>query len=47
MHEILNRVMKADQCAQHFDDIGIAASLPEHLIINLRSVFECIQKQGV
>ena len=47
MHEILNRVMKADQCAQYFDDIGIAASLPEHLIINLGSVFECIQKPGL
>ena len=37
-------VMKADQCAQYVDDIGIAANIPEQLIKNLRAVFQCRRK---
>ena len=36
MREYLDRVIKAEQCAQYVDDIGIAASDANHLIANLR-----------
>ena len=32
MREYLDKVIKADQCAQHMDDIGIAANLVMQLI---------------
>ena len=35
-------VMKADQCAQYVDDIGIAANTPEQMIKNLPAVFQCL-----
>ena len=44
MREYLNRVIKAYQCAQYVDDIGIAANDAEHLIKNLRATFECIRE---
>ena len=47
MREYLGPVIKADQSAQYVDDIGIAANLPEQLIINLRAVFKCIQNAGL
>ena len=47
MREYLDPVIKADQCAQHVDDIGIAANTPEKLIKNLRAVFQCLQKAGL
>ena len=47
MREYLDRVIKADQCAQYVDDIGIAANDAEHLIKNLRATFECIRKAGL
>ena len=40
MREYLDKVMKADQCAQYVDDIGIAANDTDHLIANLRSTFK-------
>ena len=40
-------VIKADQCAQYVDDIGIAANTPEQLIKNLRAVFQCLRKTGL
>ena len=43
----LDRVIKADQCAQYVDDIGIAANDAEHLIKNLRAPFECIREAGL
>ena len=43
MQEYLDPVIKADQCAQYVDDIGIAANSPQHLTKNLRAVFKCIQ----
>ena len=47
MREYLDRVIKADQCAQYVDDIGIAAKDAEHLIKNLRATFECIREAGL
>ena len=43
MREYLDKVIKADQCAQYVDDIGIAANNADHLIANLRATFKCIQ----
>ena len=47
IREYLDPVIKADQCAQYVDDIGIAANTPEQLIKNLRAVFQCIRKAGL
>ena len=47
MREYLDSVIKADQCAQYVDDIGIAANTTEQLIQNIRAVFKCIRKAGL
>ena len=47
IREYLDRVIKADQCAQYVDDIGSAANDAEHLIKNLRATFECIREAGL
>ena len=47
MREYLDTAIKADQCAQYFDDIWIAANTPEQLIKNIRAVFECIGTAGI
>ena len=47
MWEYLNSVIRADQCAQYVDDIGIAANTTEQLIKNNRAVFKCIRKAGL
>ena len=47
MREFLDLVIKADQCAQYVDDIGIAANDANHLIANQRSTFECIREAGL
>ena len=47
MREYLDKVIKADQCAQYVDDIGIAANTVTQLIRNIRAVFECIRKAGL
>ena len=47
MREYLDKVIKADQCAQYVDDIGIAANDAEQLIINLRATFQCIRHAGL
>ena len=47
IREYLDPVIKADQCAQYVDDIGIAANSPEQLIKNLRAVFHCLRKAGL
>ena len=47
MREYLDKVIKADQCAQYVDDIGIAANDADHLIANLRASFKCIQEAGL
>ena len=43
MREYLNKIIKADQCAQYVDDIISIAQL----IHNIRAVFECIRNAGL
>ena len=47
IREYPDPVIKANQCAQYVDDIGIAANTPEQLIKNLRAVFQCLRKAGL
>ena len=47
MREYLDNVIRADQCAQYVDDIGIAANTVAHLIHNIRAVFECLRNAGL
>ena len=47
MREYLDTFIKADQCAQYVDDIGIATNTTEQLIKNIRAVFKCIRKAGL
>ena len=47
MREYLDSVIKADQCAQYVDEIGIAANTTEQLIKNIRAVFKCIREAGL
>ena len=47
MRKYLDKVIKADQCAQYFDDIGKAANDADHLIKNLKATFECVRHAGL
>ena len=47
MREYLDRVIKADKCAQYVDDIGIATHNAEELKTNLREVFQCVREAGL
>ena len=47
MREYLDRAIKADQCAQYVDDIGIAANDTKQLCTNIKTVFECIRNAGL
>ena len=47
IRDYLDPVIKADQCAQYVDDIGIAANTPEQMTRNLRAVFQCLRKAGL
>ena len=47
MREYLDEVIKADQCAQYVDDIGIAANSMMQLIRIIRAIFECIRQAGL
>ena len=47
MREYLDKAIKADQCAQYVDDIGIAANDAKQLCANIRTVFECIRNAGL
>ena len=49
MREYLEPVVKADQCAQYVDDIGIAANNATDLTRNIRAVlvFKCIRLAGL
>ena len=47
MREYLDPVVKADQCAQCVDDIGIAANNAMDLTRNIRAVFKCIRPAGL
>ena len=47
MREYLDKAIKADQCVQNVDDIGIAANDSTQLCINIKTAFECIRKAGL
>ena len=47
MCEYLDPVVKADQCAQYVDDIGIAANNATDLTRNIRAVFKCFRQAGL
>ena len=47
MRDYLDPVVKADQCAQYLDDIGIAANNATDLTRNIRPVFKCIRQAGL
>ena len=47
MCEYLDPVVKANQCAQYVDDIGIAANIATDLTRNIRAVFKCICNEGL
>ena len=47
MREYLEPVVKADQCAQYVDDIGIAANKATVLTWNIRAVIKCIHLAGL
>ena len=47
MRKYLNPVVKADQCAQYVDDIGIAANNATDLTRNIRAVCKCIRQAGL
>ena len=47
MREYLDSVIKAEQCAQYVDDIGVAANTTEQLIKNIGAVFKCIREAGL
>ena len=47
MREYLDPVVKADQCAQYVDDIGIAANNATDLTRNIRAVFKRIRNAGL
>ena len=44
MREYLDTVVRADQCAQYVDDIGVAANNATDLTRNIRAVFNCIRQ---
>ena len=47
LREYLDPVVKADQCAQYVDDIGIATNNATDLTLNIRAVFQCIRNAGL
>ena len=47
MLQYLDTVVKADQCAQNVDDIGIAANKATDFTRNVRAVFKCIHQAGL
>ena len=47
IRKYLDPLIKADQCAQYVDYIGIATNTPLQLIKNLRAVFQCLRKTGL
>ena len=47
IRDYLDPVVKADQCALFWDDIGIAAINVTDLTRNIRAVFKCIRRAGL
>ena len=46
MREYPDKAVKADQCAQYVDDLGVAANDSNQRCINNKTVFECIRNAG-
>ena len=44
---LIQSCIRANQCAQYVDDIGILANNPQQLILNMEAVFASIQKAGL
>ena len=44
IQEILNQVIKADQCVWYVHDIAVAANDPQQIVKNHKAVLACIQK---
>ena len=47
MREYLDQVVKADQCAQYVDDIGIPANNATDLTRKIGAVFKCVRQAGL
>ena len=47
MREYLDKAIKTNQCAQHVDDIGIAANDTKQLCAKVRTVFQCVRNAGL
>ena len=47
IREYLDPLVKADQCAQYVDDIGIAANNATDITWNIRAVFKCIRQARI
>ena len=47
MREYLDPVVKADQCAQYVEDIGIPANNATDITRNIRAVFKCFRQAGL
>ena len=47
MREYLDPVVKADQCAQNLDDIGIVPNNPTDLARSIRAVFQSFYQAGL
>ena len=47
IREYLDPVVKADQCDQYVDDIGIAANIATDLTRNIPAVFKCNRQAGL
>ena len=47
MREYLDPVVKADQCAQYVDDIGIAANNATDLTRSIRAAVQCTRDAGL
>ena len=47
MREYLDPVVKAHQCVQYVDNMGIATNNATDLTWNIRAVFKCIRQAGL
>ena len=47
IREYLDALIKADNCVQYVDDIGVAANNVDELVDNIEAVFQQIQKAGL
>ena len=47
IREYLDALVKADNCAQYVDDIGVAANNVDELVDNIEAVFQQIRKAGL